>query len=69
MVFRYMNTDELTAAGLTPSEVELVIKRRRIRAMHEDGFSAREIANALGVSTQNVYQHLNKLGLKKEKAS
>lgn len=63
MVCRYMNTDELTAAGLTPTEIELVMKRRKVRELHEAGFTPREIALALTVTTQNIYQTLAKLGL------
>lgn len=63
MVIRYMNTDELTAAGLTPTEVALVLKRRKVAELHDAGFTPREIALALAVSTQNIYQVLNKLGI------
>lgn len=64
MVCRYMNTDELTQAGLTPSEIETVMKRRKVRELHEAGLTPREIALALAVTTQNVYQQLSKWGIK-----
>lgn len=59
-----MNTDHLTSAGLTPLEIERVNKRLRVVELHEDGFTAREIALELKVTTQHVYQTLAKLGIK-----
>ena len=64
MVCRYMNTTELTAAGLTPAEIEMVMKRRKVRELHEAGLTPREIALALNVTTQNVYRHLAQLSIK-----
>lgn len=37
--------------------------RRRILALYQRGHSVREIAQALGISTQRVYQQLRKLDL------
>jgi hypothetical protein len=64
MVCRYMNTDELTEAGLTPTEIETVLRRRKLRELHEAGLTPREIAVALTVTTAHVYQQLQKWGIK-----
>lgn len=64
MVCRYMNTDELTEAGLTPAEIETVLRRRKMRELHDAGLTPREISLALSVTTQNVYQQLSKWGIK-----
>ncbi len=51
----------------------LSTERRMVLELHEQGKTPREIAMALKVSTQRVYQQLSKLGLspskKDEKAS
>ncbi len=39
-------------------------KRHRVEAMTKAGMTVREIANALGLSTQGVRYHLNRLGMK-----
>ena len=44
-------------------------KRERVRELHEQGLSRREIALALHITTQAVYQHLKALDEAKEKAA
>lgn len=64
MMCRYMNTNELTEAGLTPSEIETVTRRRKMRELHDAGLTPREIALALSVTSAHVYQQLSKWGIK-----
>lgn len=42
---------------------ELTDSRRKVLSLHQAGLTPREIANALDLSTQRVYQQLRKLGL------
>ena len=49
-------------AYTTPGET-----RQRVRELTEAGLTPRQIAHALNVSTQAVYQHLETLGMKPAK--
>ena len=44
-------------------------ERRMVAELHEQGKTPREIAAALKVSTQRVYQQLTKLGVKANRAA
>ena len=50
-VFNVLNTDTLTE------------ERQKVFDLHEAGWTVRDIAKALDVSTQRIYQQLNKLEL------
>ena len=54
-----MNTD-----NLLPAELETVNRRIRIRELHEEGLTPREIARKLDLSAQAIYRQLSNLGLK-----
>ena len=41
----------------------LTTERRRVKDLYEAGWSVRDIAKALDVSTQRIYQQLKKLEL------
>lgn len=61
LALHFMN--ELIEAGLTPKEIETVMRRRQVRDLHASGLTAREIAKTLDLTTQSVYQTLAKLEL------
>lgn len=59
----HTDLEELLDQDLTESEAETVLARRRIKDLHSEGRTPREIAAVLNLSTQRIYQALKQLGL------
>jgi DNA-binding CsgD family transcriptional regulator len=54
-----------TGPGPQPGQPRLVLTRQqRVAVLHAKGFTARQIANELGIHRENVYYHLARLELK-----